>query len=164
MLPLIGKKRGFTLIELLVVIAILSVLLVIVLIAINPARQTRDARNTQRRADVLTILNAVNQHFIATGTFPGLLDSIATGSAQAINDGNSTLDGSDFCDDLVTTGNYIAALPFDPISGKGYGYTDCNNFDTGYTITRQTGDRVTVEAPETEPSCTPGTDCIKATR
>ena len=79
MLPFLKAKKGFTLIELLVVIAILSILLVIVLVAINPARQTRSARNTQRRADVLTILNAVNQYFVDNGAFP--TDMPAAGAA-----------------------------------------------------------------------------------
>ncbi|OGY21831.1 MAG: hypothetical protein A2113_00690 [Candidatus Woykebacteria bacterium GWA1_44_8] len=143
------KNKGFTLIELLVVIAILSVLLVIVLVAINPARQTKAARNTQRKADVLTILNAVGQYFVATGSFPGALDTISTGSAQSIDSGNSTLDGPDFCNDLAP--DYVAALPFDPRTGQGYGFTNCGSaFDTGYEITKNTGDRITISAPEAE--------------
>jgi len=158
MLPKIKNLRGFTLIELLVVIAILSVLLVIVLIAINPARQTRAARDTQRRADVLTILNAVNQHFIAMGTFPGALDGVATNSAQLISSANAVLDGPDFCGDLVP--DYVAALPFDPKTGAGYSFTDCvSAFDSGYQITKKTGDRITVSAPQAEGGVT-----IQATR
>lgn len=141
MLPKIKSFRGFTLIELLVVIAILSILLVIVLVAINPAKQTRDARNTQRRADVLTILNAVNQYYVANGIFPR---GVATGSAVLIDK-----DLTGFCDDLVTDGNYIAALPFDPIKHTpSYHYTSCSDYDTGYTILETSGDRVTVSAPE----------------
>jgi len=136
------KNTGFTLIELLVVIAVLSVLLVIVLVAINPARQTQAARNTQRKADVLTILNAVGQYYVAMGNFPS---GVATGSAVPIN---SSLTG--FCDDLVTTGNYVAALPFDPSrrSGTNYHWTSCSDYDTGYTIQETTGNRITVSAPE----------------
>ena len=144
-----ADKRGFTLIELLVVIAILSVLLVIVLVAINPARQTKAARDTQRKADVLTILNAVGQHFVANGSFPGALDSISTGSAQTIDSANGTLNGADFCSDLAP--DYVAALPFDPRTGQGYGFTNCSSaFDTGYEITKNTGDRITISAPEAE--------------
>lgn len=154
MIKLLSKKRGFTLIELLVVIAILSVLLVIVLVAINPARQTREARNTQRRADVLTILNAVNQYFVANGSFPA---GVSTVSAARIDDGLST-----FCANLVP--DYVAALPFDPRGGQGYKFSSCGDYDTGYYIQETTGQRITVEAQDTEPSCTPGSDCIKATR
>lgn len=153
MLPKIKSFRGFTLIELLVVIAILSVLLVIVLIAINPARQTREARNTQRRADVLTILNAVNQFFVANGAFP-TGTPVATGSAVTINSTTGT--GSGFCIDLVPA--YVAALPFDP-SATGAHYTTCTDYDTGYTITKNAGDRITISAPSAEGGVT-----VQATR
>ena len=139
-LAIISKKKGFTLIELLVVIAILSVLLVIVLVAINPARQTKAARDTQRRADVLTILNAVNQHFVATGNFPTGTPT-ATGSANA-EDISSSGTGASFCTALVP--DYVAALPFDPKTGS---YTDCPTYSTGYTITLNDGDRITISAP-----------------
>jgi len=148
-LPKLKNLKGFTLIELLVVIAILSILLVIVLVAINPARQTKAARNTQRKADVLTILNAVGQYYVAMGTFPGALDGVATDSAQLISSSNTTLDGPDFCGDLVPS--YVAALPFDPKSGAGYSFSNCASaFDTGYQITKKTGDRITVSAPQAE--------------
>src|SRR4030067_2392581 len=101
--------KGFTLIELLVVIAILSILLVIVLVAINPARQTRDARNAKRRADVLTMLNAVNQHFVDTGSFPAGTP-VAGAAAQ---EGSAA--AADICGDLVPT--FVAALPVDPSAG-----------------------------------------------
>ena len=144
--------KGFTLIELLVVIAILSILLVIVLVAINPARQTKAARNTQRKADVLTILNAVGQYYVATGSFPGNIDNVATGTPKFINSGDSDT-GTNFCNDLVPT--YVAALPFDPFdsnNGKSYKFTDCPTtpWDTGYTITKNTGDRITISSIEAE--------------
>jgi len=154
MLPFPRNKKGFTLIELLVVIAILSVLLVIVLVAINPAQQTRAARNTQRRADVLTILNAVNQYFVANGSFPAGTPT-ATGSANA-KDISSAGTGFSFCDALVP--NYVAALPFDPKIGS---YTDCNTYNTGYKITLNTGDRITISAPE---GLNDGNVTIQATR
>jgi prepilin-type N-terminal cleavage/methylation domain-containing protein len=153
MLPKIKSLRGFTLIELLVVIAILSILLVIVLVAINPAKQTRDARNTQRRADVLTILNSVNQYFVANGVFP---TGVATGSAVPIKSASGGT-GSTFCTQLVP--DYVAALPFDPKSG--YSFSSCTTYDTGYEILETAGDRVTVSAPSTEPT---GSTPISATR
>src|SRR5262245_40851233 len=95
MLSKFKNVRGFTLIELLVVIAILSVLLVIVLVAANPAKNTQDARNVKRRADVLTILNAVNQYFVDNGAFP--TDTPAVGDTEPLqaDDGNAGTDESD---------------------------------------------------------------------
>ena len=123
----------------------LSILLVIVLVAINPARQTREARDTQRRADVLTILNGVNQYFVDVGSFPeGSYSTCPTndpiGQAATIKLANS----------LVPT--YIADIPTDPSGGT----TD----NTGYTICESSGDRITVKAPNAEG--TAGT--ISATR
>ncbi len=110
------------------------------LVAINPARQTQQARNTQRRADVLTILNGVNQYYVDNGSFPDGTPA-AGASAVAISD-TGTL--AAFCTDLAP--DYIAALPSDPSTGS---YTDCTTFDTSYTISRSaTGDRITIAAPE----------------
>lgn len=147
MLSIIKKKKGFTLIELLVVIAILSILLVIVLVAINPAKQTRDARNTQRRADVLTLLNGVNQYFVDNASFPsGTYTDCSSGSD--VIESASTGSGVDLS---VITPEFIAALPVDP--------TEANGIDTGYTICASAEDRITVAAPGTENVAT-----ISATR
>lgn len=118
-------SKGFTLIELLVVIGILSVLLSIVLIAINPARQFAQANNSQRKSDVVALLNALHQYAAENnGNLPsgvptqGNSLSISTaGTAQA------------FCDALVPT--YIAAFPKDPTNGT---FVDCTDYDTHYSI------------------------------
>jgi type IV pilus assembly protein PilA len=142
-------KKGFTLIELLVVIAILSILLVIVLVAINPARQTQSARNTQRRADVLTMLNAVNEYFVANGSFP--TGTPAAGAAAVDIKSSAGGTGQAFCDALVTI--FIAGLPIDPSDtntkwDKSLA-NPCTDYDTGYTIQiSATNDRVTIAAPE----------------
>jgi type IV pilus assembly protein PilA len=107
--------------------------LVIVLVAINPARQTQQARNTQRRADVLTVLNAVNQYFVDIGSMP------AGGFPTCPTTGVVGTSEEDLAADLVTT--YIAALPEDPSVGN-------LPTDSGYTICEGTDDRVTVYAPE----------------
>lgn len=147
------SQKGFTLIEILVVIGILAILLGIVLVAVNPGKNTQDARNTKRRSDVLTILNAVNQYYVAVGSFP--TGTPAAGSA-AIEIGSAT--GGTlpaFCSALVPT--YVAALPTDPSSGS---YTDCTTYDTGYQIQQSTtGSRITISAPSAEGGVT-----ISATR
>ncbi|OGY28426.1 MAG: hypothetical protein A2Z42_00565 [Candidatus Woykebacteria bacterium RBG_19FT_COMBO_43_10] len=127
------------------VIAILSILLVIVLVAINPARQTRDARNIQRRADVLTILNAVNQYFVDNGSFP------AGGFPTCPTTGNIGTGGEDIADDVAP--DYVADIPKDPAPAG----TAAN---TGYDICQSAGDRVTVSAPNTEG----GVATVSATR
>lgn len=136
MLSIIKNKKGFTLIELLVVIAILSILLVIVLVAINPAKQTRDARDTQRRADVLTILNGVNQYFVEESSFPaGPYSTCPTKDTIGVTATRDLATG-------LLVPDYIAAIPVDPSGG--------NDNDTGYEICESAGERVTVSAPSAE--------------
>jgi prepilin-type N-terminal cleavage/methylation domain-containing protein len=148
------SKEGFSLIELLVVIAILAILLVIVLVAINPAKQTRDARNVQRSADVLVILNAVGEFFVEHGEFPG------TGNYTDCSSGSDVIgtSGQNIANTSPTVGsgvvpNFVAALPKDP-SPAG---TDA---DTGYEICDSTSNRITILAPNTEG----GIATISATR
>lgn len=147
------SKGGFTLIELLVVIAILSILLVIVLVAINPAKQTRDARDSKRRADVIIILSAVNQYFIQNNDFPLNIPN-AGDPAEVIGSGGGQ---SNICSSLVPV--FVAALPLDPNTGSDS--TGCGTYDTEYTISiSATNDRVTISAPNTEG----GVATISATR
>lgn len=134
--------KGFTLIELLVVIGILAVLLTITLVAINPSRQFSQSNNTQRSSNVNTILNAINQYAADNrGSLPvGIGTTAATISSTGVN----------ICSSLVPT--YIAALPYDPLTGS---YTDCTTYDTGYTVVKSaTNNRVTVAAPSAELSAT----------
>lgn len=152
----IKKQKGFTLIELLVVMGILAVLLAAVLIAINPDRQFKQARDSQRRNDVLTILNAVQQNIADNkGTFTG-----GTLGATALTIAKPAVAGTsiDICDDLAPT--YTSILPSDPNSSNPNGVVDCTaDYNTGYTIS-QTGGRITVAASAE----TVGVDPISVTR
>lgn len=146
MLPKVKKQLGFTLIEVIVVIALLAILATIVLVAINPAQNSQDARNTKRRADVLEILNSVNQYYVAVGAWPANMP--AAGAAAVDIKGNGTAATGDICGSVVPT--YIAALPFDP-STAGGSYTSCSSYDAKYNISLDaTGKRVTIAAPGAE--------------
>lgn len=136
--------KGFTLIELLVVIGIIGILAAVVLVAVNPGRQFAQARDTQRRSDLLQITNAIYQ-FAAehdgnlpdtdgvdtTSNFPTAATCIGTGTC-ALNTDCGT--GAAF--NLAAATNeagteiivptYIAALPADPSGGLPA--------DTGYCI------------------------------
>jgi prepilin-type N-terminal cleavage/methylation domain-containing protein len=142
-----NKKSGFTLIEILVVIGIIAILAAIVIIAINPARQFKQARDTQRTANVNAILNAIGQY---TAFNKGTLPSGITSSLK-----NVSSSGADICDDLVP--DYMPALTADPdvtggaMSDGQIDSSECGGtYDTGYTVQKDSNGRVTVTAPNTE--------------
>jgi len=137
---MIKLKKGFTLIELLVVIGILAILLAITLIAINPARQFGQANNTRKRSDVLQVLNAIHQYVAENkGQLPPNLSALAVATPT-----NLSNTGVDLCANLMPS--YIPALPTDP-SLNTSAITDCAVYDTGYQITRDAQNRITVSSP-----------------
>ena len=141
-------KKGFTLIEVLIVIGIVAILAAIVIIAINPARQFAQARNTQRRSDVLAILNSVHQRMTDNrGTFNGGTTCDALPSAASIITSAEATGNVDLCACLVDV--YMAEMPYDP-SDSSAGYTDCTDYHSGYNIIEDTGGRITVSAPSAE--------------
>ena len=149
------NSKGFTLIEILVVIGIIAILATIVLIAINPARQFRQARDTQRVSNSNAILNAIGQYIADNkGNLPTDIDS-DPGTKQLI--GDSAAGDSDICDALVP--KYIPAIPFDPSATT----VDCTAvaYDTKYKVNKDANGRITVYASGEEPA---GVDNISVTR
>lgn len=144
-------RKGFTLIELLVVIGIIGILAAVVLVAVNPGRQFAQARDTQRRSDLLQITNAIYQ-FAAEheGNLPGTDDTVAISNfpttPTCIGTGGSCfdlgaageVDGNSDGITEPTVPTYIAALPEDPSVGI--------TADTGYTIYVDTDGRVVASA------------------
>ena len=115
----LNKKKGFTLIEILVVIGLIAILAAVVLIAINPARQFRQANNSQRSANVNAILNAVGQY---SADHKGNISALGIVSGNDLSDAEPiTGDNTDMCEELVP--QYLPMFPADPDNKrkcKGY--------------------------------------------
>ena len=137
-------SQGFTLIELLVVIGILAILLSITLIAINPARNFGKANNTKRTSAVLQVLNAIGAYQAENkGQLPGQVLSLVPLTPVTLNATTMPL----LCTTLVP--NYIPALPTDPsLNVADIDTSLCGgNWNTGYQISRDVNNRLTVSAP-----------------
>ncbi len=154
------QRKGFTLLEILLVIAAIGILAAIVLVAINPNRQLAQARNAQRRSDVLAISNAVYQKIIdeANAGTSNTLTAITTTVAEIYKSGTTT--GTTGCTgtpiDLAAVASdagadivplYLAQVPQDPSEGA-------TAVCSGYTIVKDANNRITVAAPNAELSAT----------
>lgn len=135
------SRSGFTLIEILLVVAAIAILAGIVVLAINPSKQLGDTRNAQRKADVNTILNAVYQYSIDNN---GSLPASVTTATTSICKTGGTCTGLIDLGVLTTNQKYLVSIPFDPASSTVN--------DAGYSIVKNSNNRVTIIAPWAENS------------
>ncbi len=150
------NTKGFTLIELLIVIVIISILAAIIYVAVDPATRFGDARNARRRAEVVSILNAVLKYQVDNnGSLPAGIDAVP-GTSQVLGTSVSGCDttcglaGGEVaaCLDLGTAlvDEYLAAIPTDPSTGTAA--------NTDYYLNRTTNGRILVGACDPENGAT----------
>jgi prepilin-type N-terminal cleavage/methylation domain-containing protein len=138
-----SKKGGFTLIEVLVVIAIIAILAAIVLVAINPAQRFKEARVSQRKANVEAILSALQQKMVDNKGLLTGCPALPTTAATAA-DITATV-GANNVDLAPCLAQYLANLPVDPAIGS---WTSSTVYDTKYTIWQDsTTNQITITAP-----------------
>lgn len=135
------RKNGFTLIEILVVIGIIAILAAIVLVSINPAKRFQDARNSQRRANVESILSAVQQDMVDNKGISTC--TTITNSPKTITSDTAT--GVDLSGCLS---KYLSILPVDPKTAGAH-WTSATDYNTGYRVSVDTStSQITIDAPE----------------
>lgn len=142
-----GTGSGFTLIELLLVIGILVILISATIIAINPFKQFAQANNASRMSGITIIMNAVYQNVVDNA---GIFCPDVDGDSFVIPPDPTTItsevDGVDLCSCIVP--DYVSTLPVDPQGGE---FTDCTDYNTEYTISRDGGTgRIEICAPNAE--------------
>ena len=104
-----SKRFGFTLLEILLVIAAIGILAAIVIVAINPQRQLAQVRDTERRSDINTLHQALEQYLIEEGEYP----SGITNQYQDICREGEAAEADDCVDLSALVPTYIAGIPED---------------------------------------------------
>jgi prepilin-type N-terminal cleavage/methylation domain-containing protein len=160
------NKRGFTLIELLIVIGILGIIAAVVFVALDPGTRFADARNSRRWTDISAIVDAIKvdqvdnggaleaeiagmtatEVYMITDGVPGSPDCDAQNAYCTTNVTVETVAG-DHCVNLapLAAEGYIGKVPVGP-NGNGTWTADI----TGYTLSRDANNIITVRSCDTE--------------
>lgn len=107
---------------------------------IDPQKKLLERRNSQRRSDVVNILNAVYKYSVDNETLP---DSITTTPTMICKSGAQSCDGLvDISEIIKKEEKLLSEVPVDPKSN------DPNN--SGYQIFKSPNGRINVSAPLAE--------------
>jgi len=114
------RRKGFTIVELITVIVIISILATIAVVASNYVQ--RQARDNERKSDVLLLKNAIDKYHDNNGTYP------LPASGCAVNNGC-------YVDLLIPilVPNYISSIPSSP-TGSNYAYVRGTDAEDSYGV------------------------------
>lgn len=135
------KKNKYNILETLVILSAIAVVVILILLIINPNKAHADARNTQRSADVSSILSNVSAYIQKSGSIPSSIpisDKCSTFGSEICKTGPFN------CTDLVN----MSFLGTNSIMPKDPSYTSING--TGYYIYKNNEGVITVCAPYAE--------------
>jgi prepilin-type N-terminal cleavage/methylation domain-containing protein len=155
------NAKGFTLVEMIVVVTIIAVLVSIVFVAIDPARRLNESRNARRASDVATILDAVKTyqadhdgvHFEEITDMDEDTYYVIGDSGGLCNTCTAVSDDVEECIDFTDfPANYLANVPFDPVTGSAG--------DSDYYIMRGSDGTITLGACEPQGEGPGGDDSV----
>ena len=133
--------KNLTILQKIGIALVVILILAVAVYFINPSKKLLERRNSQRRSDVVNILNAVYLYSVDNG---GQLPSIISSTPTAVCKSNAAS-----CDGLVdisaVTSNkkyLLSEVPVDPRE------SDVNN--SGYKIVKLPSGRISVSAPLAE--------------
>lgn len=156
---------GFTLVELLLAMGIMGILAAVTITALNPTKQMADARNTQRKFDVNSLLNAFGQYAIDS---QGHFQPITVDGSLLLDACKVTSTAKNLCRPTIAhgtdvgecghtdvqcawsrhlTGAYLADIPSDPVDDET---TVAEQAMIDYTVLSAAPGRFRVDAPNAE--------------
>lgn len=105
----LAKQRGFTVVELVIVIAVIAILATITIVAYT-GMQGR-ARDTQRRSDMQTIVEALEMYRLKTGNYPAAVGTDGAGGWE------TSVGSTPFLSALFSGANAVVpSIPVDPLN------------------------------------------------
>jgi hypothetical protein len=136
----IEKFAALTLSKKIAIVVAAIIFLFAIIIFINPSKKLAEMRNSSRRNDVITIVNAVYQYNKDTN---GKLLELITETPKTICNSSGAA-CNDFIDlsEMVATKKYINSIPTDP--------KEKTTGSSGYQISKTANGRISVTAPNAE--------------